>query len=168
MLIFNSIIYALWYILPAYLANASAPYLGGGTPIDLGSFLSDGNRILGDGKTFKGFIGSILVGTSVSIIQYLFGPNFGVNVFLLAFLLSLGAMMGDIVASFFKRRFGVERGGEFPLLDQLDFLFGSIIIGMAIYTPSFTMVIILVILTPIIHKISNYIAYILGIKDVPW
>ncbi|HDS59894.1 MAG TPA: CDP-archaeol synthase, partial [Thermoplasmatales archaeon] len=40
---------AVWLVLPAYLANASAVVLGGGTPIDFGKTWRD-KRLLGDGK----------------------------------------------------------------------------------------------------------------------
>lgn len=163
-----TIINALWYILPAYVANASAPYLGGGRPIDLGKSFIDGKRLLGNGKTFKGFILAVITGTSVGLIQNYVGPNLGANMVLQGFLLSVGAMLGDVVASFIKRRSGVKRGGRFPVLDQLDFLLGALIVGSIIYVPDFKSLMIIFIFTPFIHKTANYIAYKIGIKDVPW
>jgi len=48
---------ALWFILPAYIANGTPVVLGGGPPIDGGKGLSDGYRIFDDvadtGKTLK-------------------------------------------------------------------------------------------------------------------
>ena len=38
---------------PAYLANTIAVLTGGKYPIDQGKLHSDGNRILGDGKTWS-------------------------------------------------------------------------------------------------------------------
>ena len=55
----------LWLYIPGYLSNTAAmlggkwiPELTGISvyPIDAGRRLSDGNRILGDGKTWNGFI----------------------------------------------------------------------------------------------------------------
>ena len=47
---------AFWIMLPAYLPNPVAAIFGGGTPIDLGKNFSDGKRVLGDGKTYRGLI----------------------------------------------------------------------------------------------------------------
>ena len=52
---YEIILQALWLILPAYVANASAVLVGGGTPVDSGKNWKDGKRILGDGKTWRGF-----------------------------------------------------------------------------------------------------------------
>ena len=43
--------------MPAYLANTIAVLTGGKYPIDQGKTLADGNRILGDGKTWSGLVG---------------------------------------------------------------------------------------------------------------
>jgi len=59
---YEIIIQALWLVLPAYIANASALLVGGGTPIDFGKKWKDGNRILGDGKTWRGLISGAFVG----------------------------------------------------------------------------------------------------------
>ena len=48
---------AIWVMLPAYLPNNIAALTGGGMPVDLGKNWSDGKRILGDGKTIRGFAG---------------------------------------------------------------------------------------------------------------
>ena len=53
---------ALWLILPAYVANASAVLVGGGTPIDFGKLWKDGKRIFGDGKTWQGLFAGGFVG----------------------------------------------------------------------------------------------------------
>ncbi len=45
---------AMWLMLPAYIANPTAALFGGGMPIDFGKKYHDGQRILGDGKTFRG------------------------------------------------------------------------------------------------------------------
>ncbi len=59
---YEIIIQALWLVLPAYIANASALLVGGGTPIDFGKNWKDGKRILGDGKTWRGLITGAVVG----------------------------------------------------------------------------------------------------------
>ena len=49
--LFNAILIVLWIMGPAYIANSVAVLTGGKYPIDQGRTLSDGKRILGDGKT---------------------------------------------------------------------------------------------------------------------
>ncbi len=70
----------LWLYLPGYLSNTAAmlggkwiPELTGISvyPIDAGRRLSDGNRILGDGKTWNGFIGGTIGGGVLCIITHL-------------------------------------------------------------------------------------------------
>ena len=59
---YEIIIQALWLILPAYVANASAVLVGGGIPIDFGKKWKDGHRILGDGKTWRGLFSGVFIG----------------------------------------------------------------------------------------------------------
>ena len=70
----------LWLYIPGYLSNTAAmlggkwiPELTGISvyPIDAGRRLSDGNRILGDGKTWNGFIGGTIGGGVLCIITHL-------------------------------------------------------------------------------------------------
>ena len=49
-------------MLPAYLPNPIAALVGGGTPIDLGRNFTDGKRVFGDGKTYRGLIIGIFAG----------------------------------------------------------------------------------------------------------
>lgn len=72
------------------------------TPIDRGKIFLDGKPILGPHKTFRGFIGAIVVGTLVA-------PILGFSLAdgcILAFL----SMLGDLASSFVKRRFGFLSG----------------------------------------------------------
>jgi len=161
----------LWFILPAYIANATpvviSHIIGGGTPIDRGKNFIDGKRILGDGKTIEGFIGGVLVGTLFGIIQALVINNYGIIV--QALLLSLGAMVGDLFGSFIKRRLGLARGAPAPLLDQLDFLLGAIafvLLGGITIPKSY--ILTLIVITPLLHVGTNYLAYKAGLKKVPW
>ena len=50
-------LWAFWIMIPAYIPNPAAALVGGGTPIDFGKCAKDGNRLFGDGKTWRGLIG---------------------------------------------------------------------------------------------------------------
>ena len=62
---------SVYYIIPAYVANGFAVVTGGGRPIDLGRKFSDKRRILGDGKTIRGFTGGLIIGFSAGLLQLL-------------------------------------------------------------------------------------------------
>ncbi|UCG01662.1 MAG: CDP-archaeol synthase [Candidatus Heimdallarchaeota archaeon] len=50
------------FVLPLWFGNAAPTILGGGAPIDGGRYWRDGKRVLGDGKTIRGFWAGTLVG----------------------------------------------------------------------------------------------------------
>lgn len=180
----NPLIIAIWLMLPAYLPNNFAVLFGGGRPLDFGRNFSDGRRILGNGKTFRGTIAGVFVGVGVGLVESSVAssrpdlglPDFGSGPELILVLvgLSLGAMAGDIVASFFKRRMGMERGAALFLVDQLDFVAGSWILTLLLaprwFSENFTMEIILIVLvvTPILHRATNIIGYKIKAKKEPW
>ena len=156
---------ALWFILPAYLANASALVVGGGPAFDGGRNLRDGRRILGNGVTIRGTAGGIAVGTLVGAIQGIVqgDPQAGV---LLGLAMGGGAMLGDSMGSFTKRRLGIPRGQPAFLLDQLGFVVVALAFAAAIVPVSPVTVIILLVLTPLVHLGTNAAAYLLGMKGV--
>ncbi|WP_209731723.1 CDP-2,3-bis-(O-geranylgeranyl)-sn-glycerol synthase [Methanococcus voltae] len=170
---------SVWYIIPAYIANAMACVFGGGTPLDGGKNFVDGRRLIGNGVTIKGTISGITCGVIGSILQYFVGNyfNFDWMMFLnagltqyviLGLLLSSGALFGDMFGSFVKRRFNISQGGSAPLWDQLTFIVFALIFGYFYIPVSVNMAILLILLSPIVHLVSNIIAYKLGIKKVWW
>ncbi len=175
------ILRVVWLLLPAYTPNNFAVLFGGGTPIDLGKTFIDGKRILGDGKTIRGFVAGVLGGVLVAHLQLLIERFLGFKIYSslpypqflqLVFLLAFGAMFGDALGSFIKRRFGIERGRCFPILDQLTFLLVAYAFGSLskAFGDLFTIKILIigVIITPLLHLGVNVIAYLLRLKEVPW
>jgi CDP-2,3-bis-(O-geranylgeranyl)-sn-glycerol synthase len=185
-MILEIIIQSLWLILPAYIANASAVIIGGGKPIDSGKNWRDGRRILGDGKTWRGwFIGTwvgmtagfamIEINNYVKDYLYFSLTDFGgfYLMFFILFALCFGALLGDIVESFFKRRIGKDRGEDWFIFDQLDFIVGALVLvfitsyiiqfikpefGSWFYNNlSISNITFLLIVTPFIHLITNFL-----------
>ncbi len=175
------LITAIWLMLPAYLPNNCAVLFGGGTPLDFGRTFQDGRRMLGDGKTFRGTIAGTVCGIFIGLGLNLIAPSLGLPTFgtgwgqlpvLIG--LSFGAMLGDIVAAFFKRRLGLKRGAQLCVVDQLDFVIGAWVLTLILapqwfmenFTPA--IIIIVLIITPILHRLTNIIGYRIGAKREPW
>lgn len=160
-----AILVALWSFLPAWVANASPLAIskfvpkGFRKPIDLGKNMADGNRVLGDGKTFVGFLAGVAAGTAVGLVQG--NPVLGG-------LLGLGAMLGDLAGSFVRRRLGTKRGEDIPVLNQLDFVAGALLLGSAAREWSLLEIAAICAVTLPLHRLTNWVAHKLGIKAEPW
>lgn len=150
---------AIYTFLPAYFANATPTVLGGGQPIDFNRNFIDGRRIFGDNKTVRGFVSGVFAGTIVGFLQE--EPLRGT-------LLSLGALVGDLIGAFVKRRLGLDPGAPLPILDQLDFVAGALILSVNFFPIDITSMILIIVLTPFIHFLTNKIAYALKLKSRPW
>lgn len=178
----ETVIVAIWLMLPAYITNASAAFFGGKTPIDGGIFWGK-NRLLGDGKTYEGLLKGFSCGFLFGIFQHQFlseyikiKTSFGLFPFFLVtlFCLSAGAMLGDMLGSFIKRRVGLKRGAPFPLVDQLDFVGGAWLLLFLLardwFSDAFSLdvIIAVIIITPLLHLLTNYVGFKIGKKKVPW
>ncbi len=161
----------LLYVAPMYFANSFAMLLGGKTPLDFNKKFRDNQPIFGKGKTVRGTMLGTSIGFLVTIIIFVFlneqVMQFS-NYLLLGFLLSIGAILGDIIASFFKRRNKIASGTPVLFLDQLDFVYGGMVLGSIVYVPNFFDVLVISVLTLFVHRLSNYFAFKTKLKKVPW
>lgn len=174
-------------MLPAYLPNSMAAVFGGGRPIDGGRTMKDGSRILGDGKTFRGLFAGTLCGMLLGFFQMyyltqnsaIFGvtlPTFGngLAALVVIFTLAFGSLVGDLSMSFFKRRMGFKRGAPLPVIDQLDFVMGAWLLTFITsphwFISNFTssVVIAVLVVTPLLHVSTNIVGYFIGVKNEPW
>ena len=205
----------LWLYLPGFLANTFAMMWGkwlpktgyGPWPIDGGRRMKDGNRILGDGKTWNGLIGGSLtsgllcvlivslmgdVPTNTDIESSVFAHpltgyegtwfdvgSVGMSAFILGSFLGFACLIGDSTGSFIKRRRGLKREGNVsskaPLLDTLPFaimvfLWGQLFLQNSLLseTDLILPMVVIVVITPILHRSFNLIGYYIGWKDVPY
>lgn len=167
-----TVLNALWLIFPAYCANAAPVLIKGRRPLDRGRRLGR-YRLLGDGKTVEGTLGGVLVGVLVGIGQMQLQPSlagWGLTAMTvqLAVLLSTGAILGDIAGAFIKRRLGIARGRPVFPLDQLDFLVVALVFASAAVRIDLVTAAVLVIATPVLHKTTNVIAFVVKMKKAPW
>ena len=203
----------LWLYLPGYLANTAAMFGGKWLPdllgieprpIDGGRRLSDGHRILGDGKTWNGLSGALIGGGLLCMFtHWVGGGNIVENgvfldpliwtdssdwfwiggewgaAFIVGFSLGLGCMIGDSAGSFIKRRMGKKREGsessQAPLLDTLPFALCTFAMGLLLFPDALVgnsdligPMFILLILTPVIHRLTNVFGFWVGLKEVPY
>lgn len=172
-------------MLPAYVANMApvfaAKILGkwGAFPIDFGKTLG-GKRICGDHKTIRGFVCGLLAAWGILFLQRYLMNSSGfffqlsiiqyeaVNLWLFGFLFGFGALFGDAVKSFFKRRVGVPPGERWIPWDQLDFIFGALLFVSFVYIPQIHIILIILLFSPILHILTNQIGYLLKIKNTKW
>jgi len=172
------IAYALWFILPAYIANAFPVIFGGGLAIDMGKKLSDGKPIFGSHKTVRGFIAGLIAGLFTSVVQTILLQSTVLSDFVLPFqfnmliglMITLGALVGDLAHSFIKRRIGLVEGAPLPVADQLDFVLGAIVFSLpvSVSSPPLLTIVIVILITPPIHLLTNFLAYLVGMKKTPW
>ncbi|NOR47440.1 MAG: CDP-2,3-bis-(O-geranylgeranyl)-sn-glycerol synthase, partial [Methanosarcinaceae archaeon] len=145
-------------------------------------------RILGDGKTYRGLLVGIVCGLLVGLLQMrlvssgfaVFGttlPAFGMSTtssVIVILALSCGSLFGDMFMSFFKRRLGLKRGAPLPVIDQLDFVLGAWLFTYLISPEwfiamfSFWIVVTVLVITPVLHLVTNIIGYFIGVKKEPW
>jgi CDP-2,3-bis-(O-geranylgeranyl)-sn-glycerol synthase len=175
------VVTAVWTMLPAYVPNNAAVLAGGGPPID-GGRMWGGRRVLGGGKTWRGtsvgWAAGVVLAALLNELREPVSNLLGVTVpgfpGLVVLALPLGAMLGDMAASFLKRRSGRRRGAPFPGLDQLDFLVGALVLTAVVDFPWFRDVFTppvlatVLVVTPLLHVTTNAIAYWLGVKNEPW
>jgi CDP-2,3-bis-(O-geranylgeranyl)-sn-glycerol synthase len=157
--------------------------------MDFGRSVSrDGQRVLGPSKTWAGFIVGTLFAMPFGFLQaYLIliapppwqlVPSYGTSVIAavpVVLLLTAGALAGDALGSFIKRRLRRPSGTRSPLLDQLPFVAVPILVGAllfpTIFVPTFfslEAVIWVLIFTLGLHTGFNWIGYKIGAKKVPW
>jgi CDP-2,3-bis-(O-geranylgeranyl)-sn-glycerol synthase len=156
---------ALKFIFPAYCANAVPVLAGGGLAIDFGKKLLDGKPVFGKNKTFRGFFAGLAVGTATGLAEskvFNYPIMFGL-------LLSLGALAGDLAGAFLKRRLDIPPGGLLPVIDQLDFILGAILFSLPLSIAwNWELLVTILVITPPLHLLTNFVAFKLRLKSNPW
>lgn len=124
--------------------------------------------------------GLYILYNDINIFQYYFiGGEVPLNFLVLLvriILASYGAVIGDLIGSFLKRRFDIKSGAPFWIVDQLDFAFIAILFvsipgfisPQLFLLPDIYILVLLIILTPTVSIIANTIAFLVGLKSVPY
>ena len=170
---------SLLIIFPAYAANGFPPLARGKRSIDFKKNWFDKNRIFGDGKTIEGFGFGLFAGFLIGALEAYLYPDlnayamhYGVTLPLITlfigFMIAFGALFGDLAGSFIKRRLGLKRGSDVPLLDQWNFIIGATLFAYWFTDIKIWMFLIMLLITPIFHRIANIIAHKIKVKREPW
>jgi len=172
----------LWFFLPAYFANMAPTFAKKAgilkslaKPIDLGKNFR-GKPIFGSHKTWRGMISGIVLGILISYFQkILFQFSFfqkisflnyqKLNVFFLGFLLSFGALFGDLISSFFKRRKSIKPGNPWIPFDQISFVIGAFFFVLPFFKISISAWFLILFLSFFLHVIFNRLGFWLKISD---
>lgn len=182
---FFVIFQSLFYFLPAYISNAMPVLLAKtgwlgllNVPVDFG-YKIGGNDLFGKTKTYRGIVGGVLGGIITVCLQaalYNFYPDtqswfllpYGMpEALLLGFLLGLGEGLGDLIKSFVKRRLKMQSSAPCFPLDQTSFL-GAVFLSMMYFQLSLPHLATIIIISPLIPVVANYVAYRIGWKKVWW
>jgi len=176
----NLILSCFYFMLPAYFANMAPVIVRKinflNFPIDLNKKINN-KAIFGKNKTWRGLFFGILFAVVISYIQYILYKNeffIGLsfidysNWLLIGLLLGFGAIMGDLIESFVKRRLNYGPGKPFVPWDQLDFIFGALVFIYPIISLSFDKVFIILTLSFVLHIIVNHTAFYLRIRKEKW
>ena len=169
-----------YLMLPAYFANM-APVIVNKInffvfPVDFNKKLNK-NPIFGKNKTFRGIIFGIVFAVIISYFQFiLYGNLFfkGISFFnyknwlLFGFLMGLGALVGDLVKSFFKRRLGIKPGARCVPFDQTDFVIGALIFIAPIFGLTLKIFFVSLLLSFVLHIITNHFAFYTRIRNEKW
>ena len=179
------ILQSMYFIVPAYFANM-APVIAKkakilektNRPIDKNKQFK-GKPLFGKNKTYRGFIVAIVAGIILAYVQmFLYNVPFFrwvsildySNPLLIGFLLGAGAITGDLIKSFFKRRINMKSGQKFIPFDQTDFVFGAYLFAYPFYHSIITLPLILtsIITSFALHIIANHISFYLNIRNEKW
>ncbi len=181
MAILTLILASFYYFLPAYFANGAPVLLKKFNPlklpVDFNKTLKN-KPIFGSHKTWGGLILASLVGLLTFYFQKLLYNypffqkysliNYTEYSILLGFLLGFGAIFGDLIKSFFKRRYHIKAGQSWIPFDQLDFVLGAFLFSFFVCIPPTSAILIIIIITPLIHILANHLSFYLKLKKTKW
>jgi CDP-2,3-bis-(O-geranylgeranyl)-sn-glycerol synthase len=184
--VLKDIFFAVWFFLPAGIANVLpvfAAVLPGlktlNAPLD-GGRTFHGKPIFGPHKTWRGLIAGVIFATLTLWLQQVLARHSGwlqtetsqvdyatLPILVLGPLFAVGALGGDAIESFFKRRRGIDSGhGWFPF-DQIDYIVGGAILTLPVIRLHLSEYVWLLLVWLVVHLVASSIGYLIGVKDRP-
>jgi CDP-2,3-bis-(O-geranylgeranyl)-sn-glycerol synthase len=128
--------------------------------VDFGQKLPDNRRVFGDSKTWRGIIAALV---STAIAAWLFGYLVTTGLLVAAY-----AVLGDLIASFIKRRLSMPPSSMAPLLDQVPESLLPAWMLMHVFKLDMMSVILLVLTFIIVELSLSHILYRWGVRKRPY
>jgi CDP-2,3-bis-(O-geranylgeranyl)-sn-glycerol synthase len=129
-------------------------------------------RWLGTHKTVVGFGAGVLAAVLVAFAQSRIAWEGALTSYDLWVELGLrfggGAMAGDSVKSFVKRKVGIAPGQPWFPWDQLDFALGALTFVSGVALLSWSDWVTILLLSLVGHIVVTHLAYWVGVRDVKW
>lgn len=157
-------------------------------PMDNGIVCRDGERLFGDNKTWKGFVGMIVFSMLTNVLwglvcranifleshHYLYVDHENTVVFNLVsgFLIGSAYVLFELPNSFMKRRFKIVPGRMakglkavfFVILDQADSIFGCVLVIAVLYPMPLTFYLLYVAVGAVTHIAMNVLLYAMKLR----
>ncbi|MBL1432050.1 MAG: CDP-archaeol synthase [Gammaproteobacteria bacterium] len=127
----------------------------GACPLDMGSRFIDGKPLFGSSKTVRGIIASLFFTAALA-------PVFGLPVST-GITLALGAMLGDLLSSFIKRRLNIESSEMAMGLDQVPESLIPLLFIQSQFSLGIDAIILIVILFFLLGIILSRVFFKLGL-----
>lgn len=129
-------------------------------PLDGGLKLPSGNPLLGQSKTLRGLVSAV-------VLTAVIAPLMGIDWHWGAAIGGL-AMLGDLIASFTKRRFGYPPSSQAIGLDQIP----ESLVPLLVIAPSFQLkpwsIFMIVLAFAVVVPLLSRLFYLLGIRRRPY
>lgn len=170
-------------MVPAFIANMTPVFVKNhftwmAIPVDGGIKLNH-QPLFGNHKTVRGFVCGIAMAILIAylqkqlyqypLLQAMSYINYAEISFVsIGFLLGFGALFGDLVKSFIKRRLNHKPGTMFFPWDEVDAWIGAMVFISIVKPLHMSMVLFYILVIPLLHLAANYIGYKLKLKEVMW
>lgn len=172
----------VWFILPAGCANMAPVFAARlfprwNQPVDFGKSIG-GIRVFGDHKTVRGLVAGVVTGALVGLVQSLLWSrstwlrsisifDYGHGALGFGALLGGGALLGDLVKSFCKRRVGRRPGQPWFPFDQIDWVLGALAVSYPFVHPTPAFVLATLGITFVLTLVLKWLGYVVRIGEEP-
>ena len=174
-----TVLQAFWLLLPSAVANIIPVLVKHinflNIPVDFGYKLWS-HPLFGAHKTFRGLFFGILSAMAIILLQRMIESITSVHGMLdytalslssllfLGFFLGFGALIGDVIESFIKRRLVIKPGAPFFPFDQIDWILGSLFFASFVVQLNLLFILVALVLYGFLHPLANLLGYYLKIK----
>lgn len=161
-----------WIFLPPAFANM-APVL-----FQKINFLntSINKKLFGDHKTYRGFFFGALLSIIIAFLQSRMSALTkrielldyqSINIIVFGLLVAIGALLADLLKSYLKRKFKIRPGKSLPILDQIDWIIGAIIVLSFYINLKIDFILYSILILGTLHFLTNIVSYHLKIRKTP-